>query len=93
MKEWNPSRRDRRVLLVLLTGASNLSGYPLSRAAQVGSGSVYITLAKLERQEWVEGEWGEYTPNGGRRRYYHLTPYGRIRALRALGLEVAGVTS
>jgi DNA-binding PadR family transcriptional regulator len=82
-------RAHRRVLLVLLTGASRLSGYPISRAGMVGSGHVYVVLARLEREGWVESEWeaGEALPNGGRRRFYHLTPYGRTRALKVLGLE------
>lgn len=81
-------RKDRRVMLALLSGASNLSGYPLSRAAMVGSGSVYVILARLERRlGGVAGEWGEFTPNGGRRRYYRLTPEGRTRVMELLGLK------
>ena len=84
-----PTRATRRVLLALLTNATNLSGYPLSRAAQVNSGTVYIVLSRLEEADapWVVGEWGP-GEEGHRRRFYRLTPYGRIRALRMLGLEV-----
>lgn len=87
-KQWRPGRRDRRVLLALLTGAPELSGYPLSRAAQVGSGRVYVSLAALEREGWVTSEWGPPGERGHRRRFYSLTPAGRIKALAALGLSL-----
>lgn len=81
-------RRHRRILLALLSGAGNLSGYPLSRVAQVSSGTVYVVLARLEAAGWAAGEWDpEQTPDGGRRRYYHLTLRGRQQAMRLLGLE------
>jgi DNA-binding PadR family transcriptional regulator len=91
VRPWKPTRRDRRVLLVLLTGAGNLSGYPISRAAQVGSGQVYVSLARLEREGWVDSDWGDGPP-GRRRRYYRLTPTGRVRALASLGLAESSVT-
>ena len=85
-------RSRRRVMLVLLTGASRLSGYPISRAAMVGSGTVYIILAHLEGLGWAVSEWE--TPNPlpegqGRRRFYRLTPFGRERVLELLGLEAS----
>ena len=84
-RPWKPNRRERRVLLALLTGASNLSGYPLARAAQVSYGYVYVALARLERFGWVTGEWG--VGPSPRRRFYQLTPMGRERAMLRLGLE------
>lgn len=85
---FRPSRRNRRILLALLSGAGNLSGYPISRAAQAGSGAVYLLLAKLERAGWVASEWGPvFNDEGMRRRFYRLTPYGRVQAFRLLGLE------
>ena len=83
-----PTRRMRRVLLVLMTGATNLSGYPISRAAAVHSGGVYVTLAKLERAGWVKSDWGPPDERGNRRRFYHLTVQGRPLAIRLLGLEM-----
>jgi PadR family transcriptional regulator len=81
------TRRMKRVLLVLLTGAPELSGYPICRAAGVGPGSVYPELARLEYAGWVTSDWGgPVYPNGGRRRFYRLTPYGRRAAYRLLGL-------
>jgi DNA-binding PadR family transcriptional regulator len=88
------TRRRRRVLLALLTGAGNLSGYPLCRAAQVGPGTVYTLLSHLEDAEWVTSEWDtETAPNGGRRRFYRLTERGRTGAAAALGLDYPAVTS
>ena len=75
--------RSRRVLLVLLTGAVNLSGYPLARAAGIGSGAVYATLARLEQLRWVTSE-----QNGSGRRFYRLTDLGREKSAELLGLEM-----
>lgn len=59
-------RRRRRILLALLTGAPNLSGYPLGRVAQCRSGTVYPFLAHLENAGWVTGTWDTVVqPNGG----------------------------
>jgi DNA-binding PadR family transcriptional regulator len=84
-----PTRKMRRVLLVLLTGAPRLSGYPIAHAAAVGPGSIYPELARLERAGWVASKWedGPARPNSGRRRFYQLTRYGRAQALKLLGLE------
>lgn len=89
-REWKPNRRERRILLVLMTGAPGLSGYPISRLAQAGSGSVYPTLARLEKLGWVTGEWdAAETANGGRRRFYKLTVIGRENVAQLLGIEVS----
>lgn len=84
------ARGERRVLLVLLTGASRLSGYPISRAAQVGAGHVYVILAGLERRGWATSDWEDGKPEGQRRRFYRLTPEGRTGAMELLGLETEG---
>jgi DNA-binding PadR family transcriptional regulator len=82
-------RAERRVLLVLLSGAANLSGYPLARAARVSSGRVYVVLDRLENLGWVTGEWEspDPLPDGRpRRRFYRLTGKGRSEAMAVLGL-------
>jgi PadR family transcriptional regulator PadR len=82
-------RADRRVMLALLSGAGNLSGYPLARAAQVGYGKAYVILIRLERAGWVQGEWEPPDPlpdDRPRRRYYRLTDTGREHAMAVLGL-------
>lgn len=45
---------------------------------QVGQGSLYPALYRLERQGLVESEWS-VTENNRRARYYALTPEGRKR--------------
>ena len=51
---------------------------------QVGQGSLYPALHKLEQQGWIEAEWGE-SDNNRRAKYYRITRDGR----RALKEEVA----
>jgi transcriptional regulator len=51
---------------------------------QVGQGSLYPALHKLEQQGWIEAEWRD-TENNRRAKYYTLTRDGR----RALKQEAA----
>lgn len=90
-KPWEPGQKDRRVLLVLLTKAGELSSYPISRASGVRSGRVLMILGRLERMGWVEPYWEQDPPprQKGPRRFYRLTPRGRNEAM-ALGLEEPG---
>jgi transcriptional regulator len=43
---------------------------------QVGQGSLYPALHKLEQQGWIVSEWGE-SENNRRAKYYSLTEEGR----------------
>jgi hypothetical protein len=79
-----PGRRDRRVLLVLLSGAVNLGASTIAGAAQVPA--VGPSLTRLEVEGWAASDWSPEV-GGHRRRLYRLTPVGRLRALAALGLE------
>lgn len=55
----------------------------LSRDAfQVGQGSLYPALQRLEQKGWIDSEW-RATEQNRRARYYRLTGSGR----RALGAE------
>jgi PadR family transcriptional regulator PadR len=51
---------------------------------QVGQGSLYPALHKLEQQGWIQAEWGE-SENNRRAKYYSLTRAGR----KALAQEAA----
>lgn len=82
-----PTRGVRRVLLVLLTGADNLSGYPIGRAAAISFASVYNALDRLENAGWITGEFEGQPGARPRRRFYRLTPEGRSLATGLLGLE------
>ena len=43
---------------------------------QIGEGSLYPALHRLEKQDWIESEW-KLTENKQRAKYYRLTPAGR----------------
>lgn len=53
-------------------------------ALQVGQGSIYPALHRLEAKGWIEADW-RVTENNRRAKYYLLTTAGR----RALGAEAA----
>ena len=48
------------------------------RALQIGQGSLYPALYRLERQGLITSTWG-VTENNRQARYYELTPAGRRR--------------
>ncbi len=56
-------------------------------ALQVGQGSIYPALVRLEQRGWVDTRW-RTTENNRRAKYYAITPAGR----RALGQELASWT-
>jgi len=51
---------------------------------QVGQGSLYPALHRLEHHGWIKAEWG-VSELGRRARFYRLTPAGR----RQLDVETA----
>ncbi|HEX7085815.1 MAG TPA: PadR family transcriptional regulator [Vicinamibacterales bacterium] len=53
-------------------------------ALQVGQGSIYPALHRLERRGWIKARWAT-TENNRRAKYYELTAAGR----RQLESEVA----
>jgi PadR family transcriptional regulator, regulatory protein PadR len=53
-------------------------------ALQVGQGSIYPALVRLEHKGWIDTEW-QTTENNRRAKYYSLTTVGK----RALGQELA----
>ncbi len=55
-----------------------------NEALQVGQGSIYPALVRLEQRGWINTEW-RTTENSRRAKYYRLTTVGR----RALGDELA----
>jgi transcriptional regulator len=54
-------------------------------ALQVGQGSLYPALQRLEQRGWIDSEW-RTTDEHRRARYYRLTASGR----RALGAPIDG---
>jgi PadR family transcriptional regulator PadR len=51
-------------------------------ALQVGEGSLYPALYRLQDKGWIESEWGQ-SENNRRAKYYKLTKAG----LKQLGVE------
>jgi DNA-binding IclR family transcriptional regulator len=84
-----PTRRARRVLLVLLTGAGNLGHSTIWRNAGGNAAAVYQLLRRLEVTGWVVRVPEQLTPGSGPaipRLFYQLTPEGREEALAMLHL-------
>jgi len=73
---------DMLVLQSLLFGAAH--GYTIARLIQqrsddqlqVGQGSLYPALHRLEDRKWIASFWGT-SENNRKARYYRLTPAGR----------------
>ena len=81
---------DLLILKTLSWGPAH--GYAIARwieqltgaALQVGEGSLYPALHRLEHRGWIEAEWG-VSELGRRAKYYQLTAAGR----RQLGEEIS----
>jgi len=58
---------------------------------QVGQGSLYPALHKLEQQGWIQAEWGE-SENNRRAKYYSLTRAGR-KAMEAEATQWARLSA
>jgi DNA-binding PadR family transcriptional regulator len=92
--EIKVTRATRRVLAVLLSDATNLSGWPLAQLAKVTAGTLYVILARLENAGLVTSEWeqrDDADDDEPRRRFYRLTPDGWVWAWDVLGLHPPGV--
>ena len=64
------------------------SGAEISGAANVGAGTLYPLLARLEHAGWLESEWEMVDPaevRRPRRRFYRLTAVGQAAALMEIG--------
>jgi transcriptional regulator len=73
---------DLLILKTLLLGP--LHGWGISKRLRqlsdevldVGQGSLYPALYRLEDQGWISSEWG-ISPDGRRAKFYTLTPAGK----------------
>jgi len=76
------------LLILKIVALEPMHGWALARrlklvsndVLQVGQGSLYPALHKLEQQGWIEAHWGE-SDNNRRAKYYSITRDGR-RALK-----------
>jgi transcriptional regulator len=80
------------LLILTIIGLEPMHGWAIAQrisqmsndVLQVGQGSLYPALHKLEQQGWIEAEWRD-SENNRRAKYYRLTREGR----RALKQEAA----
>ena len=82
------TKPTERVLNLLLHSPDGRAyGMEIIDSADVGPGTVYPMLTRLEKIGWLSSEWEDVDPDeAGRpaRRYYSLTGAGRIEAAAAL---------
>lgn len=64
-------------------GITERIGQWSEQAFQLGQGTLYPALYRLERQGWVRSEW-RTTDNNRRARYYSVTPRGARHLQEAL---------
>ena len=75
---------DTLVLKTLSWGPRH--GYSIARwiqdatddALQIGEGSLYPALYRMEKRGWIEAEWGS-SETGRKVKFYRLTTEGRAR--------------
>src|SRR5215510_8199830 len=75
---------DLLILKTLSWGPAH--GYAVARwiqmltgsVLQVGEGSLYPALHRLEEREWIDSEW-QLSENNRRAKFYRLTPKGRAQ--------------
>lgn len=76
------------LLLLSLLSQKELYGYEMTKILrrmsegqyEIGEGTLYPALKRLERQEFIEGYWQE--SESGRRKYYRLTDSGKTELER-----------
>jgi PadR family transcriptional regulator PadR len=67
--------------------AREMYGLEVSARAGLQSGTIHPILARLEHAGWLESRWEDTDPREEgrpRRRYYHLSEHGAMRARSAL---------
>lgn len=82
-KEVLKGHIDTLILSLLCT--KDMYGYELAKTVRERSdeqfelkeGTLYLSLKRLEKNEWIESYWGDEQGPGGRRKYYKLTVLGK----------------
>lgn len=80
----------RMVLRALVDHEAPMYGLEIGKATGLPSGTIHPILARLEGCGWAVSEWERVDPmTAGRpvRRYYTVTPEGRLAAVRASALR------
>lgn len=81
-KEVLKGHIDTLILSLLQTG--DRYGYEIAKLVREKSGNqfelkegtLYLSLKRMEQNQWIESYWGDEQGPGGRRKYYALTPAG-----------------
>lgn len=91
------SLQTQQVLRVLLDDPlGEHYGLEIAKAAGLASGSLYPTLARLERDGWVTSDWEQVNQHDAgrpRRRYYRLTADGAVWARQELASTLARLSA
>ncbi|MGA3599258.1 PadR family transcriptional regulator [Lysinibacillus agricola] len=72
-------------LILSLLHKKDMYGYELAKFVrdkseeqfEIKEGTLYLSLKRLEKNDWVESYWGDEQGPGGRRKYYKLTSLGK----------------
>ncbi|MDQ6596451.1 PadR family transcriptional regulator [Bacillus salipaludis] len=72
-------------LILSLLNNREMYGYELAKYVREKSnnqfelkeGTLYLSLKRLEKNEWISSYWGDEQGPGGRRKYYKLTSLGK----------------
>lgn len=71
-------------LILSLLCKQDMYGYEIAKVVREKSkeqfelkeGTLYLSLKRLEKNEWITSYWGDEQGPGGRRKYYKLTSLG-----------------
>lgn len=82
-KEVLKGHIDTIILSLLLK--KDMYGYELAKTVREKSqgqfelkeGTLYLSLKRLEKNNWIQSYWGDEQGPGGRRKYYKITTQGR----------------
>lgn len=82
-KEVLKGHIDTIILSLLFT--KDMYGYEIAKLVREKSdnqfelkeGTLYLSLKRMEKNEWISSYWGDEQGPGGRRKYYNLTAVGR----------------
>jgi PadR family transcriptional regulator, regulatory protein PadR len=72
-------------IILSLLDTRDMYGYELAKLVREKSdeqfelkeGTLYLSLKRLEKNEWIESYWGDEQGPGGRRKYYKITSTGK----------------
>lgn len=72
------------ILILSLIAKEDMYGYNIAKLIkeksnnlyEMGEGTLYSALKRLEKQKFIEAYWGE-SVGGGRRKYYKITDRGK----------------